>query len=293
MKSVKQKINQNFREILKPLEKMPQLLKPQTQRKAEQPVERLQQPQRQGLPERLLQLQRPPEQNFREIPKPIQTRRLTQKPRLSVIRKSRMLYSGKKFSSAELKKFEDSRIEARKFYEENYPLLKDVFYTLDNGSKPFRVTLINNVAQIDMDTNLTNPKFKYDVLKPNWRTFTFIPFIKVFIGNDNEVNKGNPQFFGNSILLQKAPGQYVYIGNVVYEFNSDDIYVFESPVGGSDVSYPYAYTKNRTLLFWEFISFPTMYGKIPEDVHYEYIKKGKYNIKPIDGKIIQRRLNLF
>jgi hypothetical protein len=272
MKSVKPKIGQNFRESSKPLEKMSQLLNLQPQRKAEQKLleKMIQSSKNQQILDKLKNLER----------KPQQTRRLTQKPRLSAIRKSRMMYSGMPKAKLPSKKVEEPR------YEDLYPLLKDVYYTHHDGTRPYRVSLVNNVAHIEVDANLDS---RNDFPVPRWNRIMDIPYINVFIGNDHQVNRGNPMFFGNSILLQNTPGKYTYIGATIYEFISDQIYVFESPVGGSDVSYPYAYTKYRTLLLWESVSFPTVYNKIPEDVHYEYIKKNqKFKIKPIGEKVTHR-----
>jgi hypothetical protein len=44
----------------------------------------------------------------------------------------------------------------------------------------------------------------------------------------------------------------LYIGEIVYEFNIDEeILEYGSPVGNNDTPYPYARTKNKTILFIE------------------------------------------
>ena len=58
-------------------------------------------------------------------------------------------------------------------------------------------------------------------------------------------------FTGNSILLElKGKTRYVFIGHNVYEFTAlEPITKFVSPVGGSDVPYPIAYSQNYVYFF--------------------------------------------
>ena len=65
---------------------------------------------------------------------------------------------------------------------------------------------------------------------------------------------GYGKFFdGNSILLKLSKNKYVYIGSVIYSFTSyNEITTFISPVGNSDVPYPYAIDeKNNYYLLLE------------------------------------------
>lgn len=74
---------------------------------------------------------------------------------------------------------------------------------------------------------------------------------KVWIGdNDSRVDQAlvphySPKgmFPGNSILLRRSDGSYLYIGSEIYSFETpqgDAIQMYYSPVGNSDVPYPYA-----------------------------------------------------
>ena len=161
-------------------------------------------------------------------------------------------------------------------YEQLFPFKDDVYYIQGDGTNPFRVTLKKNIAYIDK--NIFNTE---DDL-PEWKHLRTIPYKKEFIGCDNEVNKGNPKFFGNTILLQISPQRYIFIGTEIFEFKSkDQIQSFESPV-----NYPYAYTKDKTYLIWDRSSFPTMYGKDPAEVEFTHEKEKKGVIQKMDVKII-------
>ena len=49
------------------------------------------------------------------------------------------------------------------------------------------------------------------------------------------------EFDGNSILVHISENKYVYIGSSIYSFESQaKIIRYISPVGNSDVPYPYA-----------------------------------------------------
>jgi hypothetical protein len=73
---------------------------------------------------------------------------------------------------------------------------------------------------------------------------------KIFIGDDKPKSKWNPTAknwgLGNSVLLQRPSGTYVYIGDGIKEFAArpdDTIVDYLSPVGNNDVPYPYAIGK--------------------------------------------------
>jgi len=79
---------------------------------------------------------------------------------------------------------------------------------------------------------------------------------RVFIGKSpvNEMTSFSgghgPKFDGNSILIQNHRLTYIEIGREIFEFEAlDEIVTYVSPVGNSDVPYPYAVdSKNRYYL---------------------------------------------
>ena len=77
-------------------------------------------------------------------------------------------------------------------------------------------------------------------------------FKQIFIGKSlqcpqTEFSGGIGDYFdGNSILLKLNQNVYVYIGDRVYEFEveeDEEIISYHSPVGNSDVPYPFAVGK--------------------------------------------------
>ena len=123
------------------------------------------------------------------------------------------------------------------------------YYTHDNGGRPFKVVVDNKKVYVykhkkydeDTDTNLYSKKsIKYE--KKN-----FFKYKNIFIGkspkNKTTINSGGygAKFTGNSILLQITQNKYVFIGHIIFSFTSkSEIKKFVSPVGNSDVPYPYA-----------------------------------------------------
>jgi hypothetical protein len=123
------------------------------------------------------------------------------------------------------------------------------YYTHDNGSRPFKVVIDNLKVYIykykkydeDSDTTLYSKKsIKYEKKE-------FFKCKSIFIGKSPK-NKTTifstgygSKFTGNSILLQIAKNKYVFIGHIIFSFTSkSEIKKFVSPVGNSDVPYPYA-----------------------------------------------------
>ena len=123
------------------------------------------------------------------------------------------------------------------------------YYTHDNGSRPFKVVIDNKKVYIykykkydeDSDTTLYSEKsIKYE--KKNLFKCKNI-FIAKSPKNPRTIFSGGygAKFTGNSILLQITKNKYVFIGHIIFSFTSKSkIKKFVSPVGNSDVPYPYA-----------------------------------------------------
>lgn len=102
------------------------------------------------------------------------------------------------------------------------------------------------------------------------------PFSKIFIG-DNDLrdksyaNKG--QFPGNSILLEIDQGKYIYIGDTIYSFetrNNEKITKYYSPVGNSQVPYPYAVGENNTYFMLDKKSLPNSFLDLKKDAYGQF-----------------------
>ncbi len=125
-----------------------------------------------------------------------------------------------------------------------------VYYTHDNGGRPYKVQIENdnkvyvyknNGYDEEKDGNIydTNPIATFDAKK-------------VFVGKSplngmTEFSGGHgPEFDGNSILLELKSNEYVHIGSEIFSFDTkSEIKEYVSPVGNSDVPYPFAVDTNN------------------------------------------------
>ncbi len=117
----------------------------------------------------------------------------------------------------------------------------------DNGGRPFKVKITHtNVKVYKLINYDTNTYSDHEILSFDVK--------KCFIGsspkNEMTLFSGGygKKFYGNSILLHIKDNEYVYIGSEIYSFQSmSEIVKYVSPVGNSDVPYPYAIDKNNNI----------------------------------------------
>lgn len=154
-----------------------------------------------------------------------------------------------------------------------------VYYTHDNGCRPFMVNVDNtnkslvvyqlneeelnkhktikewkvngrHHMEVKWDIDLNDPKVMRQFYnKPVFKS----RFREIFIGNHKE--KGNkPRWgLGNSILINKTGREYVFIGEMIYSFIAKDhIVEYHSPIGNSDVPYPFAIGKEYVYFMIEY-----------------------------------------
>ncbi len=149
-----------------------------------------------------------------------------------------------------------------------------IYATHDNGGRPFRVdinprTKLAHVSRNPHGSNLES----FD-----------IPYMKVWVGESPKNGMTSfsggygPEFKGNSILFQIKSSKnnyfrYVFVGERIFEFQTkDEVVKFSSPVGNSDVPYPFAVDKlgNRYLMI-ESVFLHTDSDE-PYNVFYDYDK---------------------
>jgi hypothetical protein len=109
-----------------------------------------------------------------------------------------------------------------------------------------------------------------------------------------------PKFDGNSILLYLGKTgnkyKYVFIMDKVEEFTTDsEIIKFVSPVGNSDVPYPYAFDKNnkvyllsQNIIITNENNFITPQNEEPYTEYYNKENKAKLQTKRLIAKIIDK-----
>ena len=125
-----------------------------------------------------------------------------------------------------------------------------IYYTHDNGGRPFKVAINKSIVNIYKDTNKDFDK------EPDYSKLvqTFI-VKKVYVGKstggkigDHTVGQAK-EFVGNSILLEltSPANTYVFVGHEIYQFTMDEDKVekYYSLVGNNDVPYPVILGKNN------------------------------------------------
>jgi len=103
---------------------------------------------------------------------------------------------------------------------------------------------------------------------------------KIFVGdNDLKLSAYEKKGWakGNSILVQISANKYMYVGDKIYTFESlDTIQSYYSPVGNSDVPYPWAIGTNHTYLMLDAVTIPSKFidilEKDPYQVYYGFVK---------------------
>ena len=141
------------------------------------------------------------------------------------------------------------------------------YLTHDNGGRPFRVTVTKThfwVHRVDEENDQG-----YSTLV--WKQ---TPYQKVFVGKGRRGVAA-----GNSVLIQVSTTGYMYIGEVIYAFKSTTpITAYHSPVGNSDVPYPWAVSQTHAFLMLERLCIPLALFKgdlgkcSPYDQYYEWFE---------------------
>jgi hypothetical protein len=101
----------------------------------------------------------------------------------------------------------------------------------DNGGRPFRVTVGGSDVRVYRKVKDAGQGVyeEQPALKLKGK--------KVFIGSD----KG--KYRGNTILVQTGEESFVFIGESIFSFQAKNAKRYVSPVGNSDVPYPYLVTE--------------------------------------------------
>jgi hypothetical protein len=142
----------------------------------------------------------------------------------------------KKLSSRKLSKKVTSTSKSVKSYK-----------TMFNGRFPFLVKVNNTNKTLEIYKQPSYDQPDYSILVHNTK------FQKVMLGKCNaKLCDYVPGELGNTILAVLGGNKYLYIGEKVYEFKTKQpILTFDSPVGNNDSPYPFAKTKDQTILFVE------------------------------------------
>jgi len=176
----------------------------------------------------------------------------------------------------------------KKILEKDNQIYKDIskdnegattYRTHDNGGRPFLVYVNNdltvNVYSKPVDEYCFYPD--YYNLPDNYINLvdSYVKPVKVFVGTSpynrmTSFSGGHGTHFdGNSILVYLGNFEYVFIGDCIYKFKTTDdiIETYYSPVGNSDVPYPFAISnKNVYFMLDKTYVARTIYDKVvPKD----------------------------
>lgn len=130
---------------------------------------------------------------------------------------------------------------------------KTTFTTHDNGGSPFRVKFINaNNAEIYC--LVKHKDGGYD--PPTYKPIMSLTFEKAFLGKKPKFDGSDRYSFekGNSILFHINDSTYIYVGHAILKFNTrnnEKILEYYSPIGNSDVPYPFAIGEKNTYFMLE------------------------------------------
>ena len=145
------------------------------------------------------------------------------------------------------------------------------FYIHDNYSKPFMVTIDNKLVKVY--------KYNFDADDYGRGPVLEVKADNIFIGKSprnkmTEYSEGFGENFDGNTILVNVGNSYIFIGRVMKMFKAlSKITKFISPVGNSDIPYPYAIdTKGNYYLFNENVILTKMdkgYKDGPYDYYYD------------------------
>jgi len=144
----------------------------------------------------------------------------------------------------------------------------------DNGSVPFlvdddgkKITVFRQTYDIATDTESLGKKVFES------------PYKKLFPGKDPLGISWGGSDTGNTVLAQISAKKFVFIGDTAYSFelvDGDEPVLYSSPIGNSDVPYPYLIGKNYTYLL---LSQKIRVGGKWKDGFPAYVPNEKLNLK--------------
>jgi hypothetical protein len=152
------------------------------------------------------------------------------------------------------------------------------YYTLDNGSKKYKVIISDKNIYI-FPNNLDYISDWISIKRQQSQNK------QIFIGkNTKKYSVYDGLFSGSSILVEIKKNSYIFIGTKVIEFNTlEPIIEFHSIMSNSSVVYPFALTNNYAYLMLKNVYLKRDFDdKDPYDVYYNFKKtNSKYTQKII------------
>jgi hypothetical protein len=174
----------------------------------------------------------------------------------------------------------------------------DKYYTHDNGGHPFLVYIKNKniyiykvpeeteVREIDYGS-FTDEQWQYMKLVKEYKNVKKIFIGKTILNKMTKFSGGHgKKYDGNTILVQLSNKKYVYIGENIFSFISYyPIKKYYSPIGNSDVPYPFAIDNNNRYYLISGLgenivirNIPAKYKRDPYDYYHSFNLQFKRSI---------------
>lgn len=166
------------------------------------------------------------------------------------------------------------------------------YLTHDNGGRPFAV--YDDGKKVVVFRQTYNKETGKD--EPTKTCFTSA-YKHIWVGKDPlEITyKWDSSMIGNSIVIQTAANNYVFIGDQIYSFAlnpGDSIVKYVSPVGNNDVPYPYIIGDKFVYLLLEKKVLPLEALDLKIDAYAQYYGHEKALVdvaKNLRTKLIEKR----
>jgi len=174
----------------------------------------------------------------------------------------------------------------------------------DNGGRPFCVLDYPSKKKVEVYLNDWVGDGSYVRGKKVFET----SYKTIFIGDNDlpgyqaDLPKGAAK--GNSILVYVSDSKYIHIGIEIYSFETRDkekILHYYSPVGNSDVPYPYAIGENYTYFLLDYTTVPNYILDLTKDAYTQYYgysfvvvtNKEEKEIKEYNKNVLQPSIKKF
>lgn len=123
--------------------------------------------------------------------------------------------------------------------------IPNLYYTHDNGGRPFRVTVNRKNKKVKIEVS----KYNEDKDEVTWNQKYNLDYINIFIGENDDEEQD--LITGSSILIQIKKDTYILVSDSIIEFKTkDQIKEFYSRAGGSDTFQPYAISDKNFYFFF-------------------------------------------
>lgn len=179
------------------------------------------------------------------------------------------------------------------------------YLTHDNGGRPLKVSIYKDKKEANIFTfnkDDFNDFLKFPKKKDYITLIYKFYFEKVFIGRSlkipmTEFSGGyGKKFTGNTILFQIKPKHYIFVGNNIFSFTTNDnIISYFSHVGNNDVPYPYAIGEENVYFLSQhrYIKredFPIEIKDNTNDDLYNYLYFEKLPNHKMNVKVLEKRI---